>query len=91
GSWHFPPLFGRLQEGGNVAAEEMARTFNCGIGMVAIVAEGDADTVIARLAESGELAMVIGRVEPGQRGCTVAGGASSWGSETAWIATHHHG
>jgi phosphoribosylformylglycinamidine cyclo-ligase len=91
GSWDFPPLFSRLQQGGNVAPEEMARTFNCGIGMVAIVAAEDAEAVIARLADSGEQAMVIGSVEAGQRGCTVRGEAGSWGSSKAWAATHHHG
>ena len=88
GSWDLPPLFARLQQGGNVAAEEMARTFNCGIGMVAIVAPQDAETVIARLAESGEQATVIGRVEAGARGCTVRGPAGSWGSAQEWSASH---
>ncbi len=90
-SWDYPPLFARLQQGGNVAPEEMARTFNCGIGMVAIVAAGDAEAVISRLAESGEQAMVIGRVEAGQRGCSVRGAAGSWGSSGDWAAIHHHG
>ena len=88
GSWDLPPLFARLQQGGNVAAEEMARTFNCGIGMVAIVAAQDADAVIARLGESGEAASVIGRVEAGARGCTVRGPAGSWGSAQEWSASH---
>ncbi|MDQ3471712.1 MAG: AIR synthase-related protein, partial [Pseudomonadota bacterium] len=91
GRWDFPRLFARLQEGGNVAPEEMARTFNCGIGMVAIIAAGDAETVVSRLSESGEQAMVIGRVEAGQRGCTVRGLDGSWGSSADWVATHHHG
>ncbi|MDQ3478026.1 MAG: phosphoribosylformylglycinamidine cyclo-ligase [Pseudomonadota bacterium] len=91
GSWNYPPLFARLQQGGNIAPEEMARTFNCGIGMVAIVAAGDVDTVISRLAESGEQAMLIGSVEGGDRGCTVRGAAGSWGAGEDWAATRHHG
>jgi phosphoribosylformylglycinamidine cyclo-ligase len=87
-NWEFPQLFARLQDGGNVAAEEMARTFNCGIGMVAIVAGADAETVISRLAGSGEKAMVIGRIEAGRRGCTVRGGSGSWGSDQEWAASH---
>ena len=87
-SWDFPPLFARLQQGGNVAPEEMARTFNCGIGMVAIVAAGDAETVISRLADSGERAMVIGSVEAGQHGCTVRGDSGSWGSQQEWATSH---
>jgi len=88
GSWQFPPLFGLLQDGGSVAPEEMARTFNCGIGMVAIVAPADAGSVIARLAESGEKSRVIGTVEAGNRGCTVKGPAGSWGSAQQWSASH---
>ncbi len=91
GSWDYPPLFERLQQGGNVAPEEMARTFNCGIGMVAIVADGDVDTILSRLADSGETAMVIGGVEAGQRGCSVRGADGRWGSSGDWVAIHHHG
>ncbi len=87
-SWEFPPLFALLQDGGSIAAEEMARTFNCGIGMVAIVASQDADTVMSRLQECGERASVIGAVEAGTRGCTVAGAAGSWGSVEEWTANH---
>ena len=88
GSWTLPPLFERLQRGGNVAAGEMARTFNCGIGMVAIVAAKDADAVIARLASAGESACVIGTIEAGQRGCTITGAAGSWDSGEEWTASH---
>jgi phosphoribosylformylglycinamidine cyclo-ligase len=87
-SWEFPPLFALLQEGGSIAAGEMARTFNCGIGMVAIVAASDAETVIARLGEAGEQARVIGHVESGNRGCTVRGPGRSWGSAEDWTARH---
>ncbi|WP_265570599.1 phosphoribosylformylglycinamidine cyclo-ligase [Sphingomicrobium nitratireducens] len=75
-----PPLFAMLREGGNVANAEMVRTFNCGIGMVAVVAEPDADAVIAALSEAGENAMIIGRIEAGTKGCTVTG--------EGWQASH---
>jgi phosphoribosylformylglycinamidine cyclo-ligase len=88
GSWQFPPLFGLLKDGGSVAPEEMARTFNCGIGMVAIVAPADAEAVIARIAESGESSQVIGTVEAGSRGCTVSGPTGSWNSAEEWTANH---
>ncbi len=86
--WQFPPLFALIQDGGSIAAQEMARTFNCGIGMVAIVAETDSDAVISRLGEAGEKARVIGRIAAGQRGCTVRGPADSWGSRESWAASH---
>ena len=50
----------------------MARTFNCGIGMVAIVGEAEADGVAEALEFAGETVIRIGRIESGQRGCTVA-------------------
>ena len=86
--WEFPPLFSLLQEGGNVAAEEMARTFNCGIGMVAIVAPGDSDRVIAGLQQAGEKAVTIGRIEQSRRGCNIHGAAGSWSCATEWSASH---
>jgi phosphoribosylformylglycinamidine cyclo-ligase len=86
--WEFPPLFSLLQEGGNIAPEEMARTFNCGIGMVAIVAPKDSQAVIAQLQESGEKGCVIGQIESGQRGCAVRGPAGSWNSPAEWSASH---
>ena len=87
-TWEFPPLFALLQEDGGIAPAEMARTFNCGIGMVAIVAPADADSTIRRLEESGEKARVIGSIEAGVRGCTVNGPAGSWGSAGDWTASH---
>jgi phosphoribosylformylglycinamidine cyclo-ligase len=87
-SWEFPPLFALLQEGGSIAAEEMARTFNCGIGMVAIVDGGDVEAVVSRLEQAGERASVIGSVESGARGCTVRGAAGTWGAAEDWTASH---
>jgi phosphoribosylformylglycinamidine cyclo-ligase len=88
-SWQLPPIFAVLQEGGEIAASEMARTFNCGIGMVAIVAETDAESVEQQLEKAGETVHRIGRIQSGQRGCTVRGPAGSWGSDEDWSATHH--
>ena len=87
-SWQLPPLFALLQEGGAVAAEEMARTFNCGIGMVAIVREPDSGAVVSRLEEHSEKARVIGRIAAGNRGCTITGAAGLWGASEAWTASH---
>ena len=51
-----PPVFGWLAAAGGVAEAEMLRTFNCGIGMVAIVAAADADAVADVLTAEGETA-----------------------------------
>jgi len=59
-SWHTPALFDWLREIGNVAPQEMYRTFNCGIGMVVIVAAQDADAAINHLQAAGETASRIG-------------------------------
>ena len=59
-SWTAPEIFPWLQKMGNVADEEMRRTFNCGIGMVLVVDKNDAEEVKDVLEESGEEAFVIG-------------------------------
>ena len=61
-AWHTPALFDWLREMGNVAPQEMYRTFNCGIGMVVVVDKNDADAAIAQLNASGERATVIGTI-----------------------------
>jgi len=87
--WEFPQLFSLLQQGGNISPEEMARTFNCGIGMAVIVAPGQADSVSAALENADETVFEIGRIESGERGCTVQGKAGSWNAPGDWSATHH--
>lgn len=62
-SWDMPPLFSWMQQEGNVAEKEMHRTFNCGIGMVVIVAREHADQAMRLLRDAGETVWQIGRVE----------------------------
>jgi phosphoribosylformylglycinamidine cyclo-ligase len=62
-SWPRPPVFQWLQRIGNVAEDEMFRVFNCGIGMVLVVAPGDAARAVQSLRESGETVYEIGAVE----------------------------
>jgi len=88
GSWLQPRLMAFLQAQGNIEPAEMARTFNCGIGMVLAVSADDAAGVIARLEAAGETVHVIGGIEPGQRGCTVQGAAETWSARQSWEAVH---
>jgi phosphoribosylformylglycinamidine cyclo-ligase len=62
GSWDVPPIFPFLQAAGHVDEKEMMRTFNNGIGLVAVVPEESAPEVLDRLTGSGEKAWVIGSV-----------------------------
>ena len=62
-TWERPPVFCWLSEGGAIAHTEMTRAFNCGIGMIAVVAPALAETVTAILTEEGETVRQIGRVE----------------------------
>ncbi len=62
-SWTAPPVFRWLARAGNIDAQEMARTFNCGIGLVVITAAADADAVVKIFNDNGENALRIGAVE----------------------------
>lgn len=57
-----PPIFRWLADVGKVAEPEMLRTFNCGIGMVAVVAAGEADAVASALVREGETVVRMGEV-----------------------------
>ena len=61
-SWQMPKLFRWLQEKGGVAENEMYRTFNCGIGMVVIVAPEHAEQAVALLKAEGETVYTIGAI-----------------------------
>lgn len=61
-SWQMPELFRWLQMKGGVADAEMVRVFNCGIGMVVIVAQEQADTAIKSLTAQGLKAWAVGEV-----------------------------
>ncbi len=61
-NWQMPKLFDWLREQGNVAAQEMFRTFNCGIGMVVIVSQADAAKAISQLTAAGEKVSQIGLI-----------------------------
>ncbi len=67
-SWPVPPVFQWLQKTGNIKAEEMLRTFNCGIGMVVIVPEQRADALTKVFSEAGETVHRIGHIAPMTKG-----------------------
>ncbi len=87
-AWPQPRLMTFLQAQGTIEPEEMARTFNCGIGMAVIVAADLADRVTQALEDAGETVFRIGAVDAGERGCTVAGSAEPWSARAPWTATH---
>jgi phosphoribosylformylglycinamidine cyclo-ligase len=65
GSWPLPPLFRFISERGGVSLAEMERTFNNGVGMVAIVRPEDEDRAVAALRRHGVFAWTAGRVLAG--------------------------
>src|SRR5690606_2305078 len=90
-AWEQPRLMAFLQAQGNIEPGEMARTFNCGIGMVVAVPAELAREVAAELESAGEGVMRIGEVVEGPRGCTVRGAAGTWSAGEDWSATHNAG
>jgi len=61
-AWNWGPLFDWLQATANIDNEEMYKTFNCGIGMVVVVAAEHADAAAAQLREAGETVYNLGQV-----------------------------
>jgi phosphoribosylformylglycinamidine cyclo-ligase len=70
-SWARDPVFDWLAAAGKVSAPEMYRTFNCGIGMVAVVAPADVAAALAALELAGEPASIIGEIGRGTRGVVI--------------------
>ncbi len=80
-SWKLPPVFAWLSKEGGVVPAEMARVFNCGIGMVIVVAPDRAEEATRLLTEHGETVHRIGKVVPraeGGAGCVVTGIERLW-------------
>ena len=88
-AWEQPRLMAFLQAQGQIEPGEMARTFNCGVGMVLAVAPDEAKGLAADLAAAGETVFTIGTIVAGERGCTVTGSDETWSAQGAWTATHH--
>ncbi len=87
-AWEQPRLMAFLQAQGNIEPAEMARTFNCGIGMVLAVAEADVAAATEELTAAGETVHRVGTIQAGPRGCTVTGSAEAWSAREPWTAGH---
>ena len=66
GSWPIPPVFTYIQSKGQVPVREMYRTFNMGIGMVAIVSAKDVEDIMQQLSAHGETPYLIGEIRSSQ-------------------------
>jgi phosphoribosylaminoimidazole synthetase len=87
-AWEQPRLMAFLQAQGAIEPEEMARTFNCGVGMVVSVRAADVAEVAAALKTAGETVFRVGSITDGLRGCTVRGSKGTWSAKADWSATH---
>jgi len=91
-TWDLGPIFGWLANAGNIKTSEMARTFNCGVGMAVFVAEADVAAATALFEEHGETVYRLGHVsakapdESDAPTCVVTGPAGHWGADAAWSA-----
>ena len=65
-SWELPPVFRWLATTANMAEAELLKTFNCGIGMMLVVAPDRAEAIAALLREAGETVVALGHVVEGQ-------------------------
>jgi phosphoribosylformylglycinamidine cyclo-ligase len=88
-AWPQPRLMAFLQAQGHIEPEEMARTFNCGIGMALILRPGEVGAVTDALERAGETVLAIGSIAEGSKGCTVKGARGTWSALADWTATHH--
>ena len=66
--WPLLPVFGWLAQSGGIEPIELARTVNCGIGMIAVVGAADAERVSATLSAAGETVYAIGRIKAADDG-----------------------
>ena len=65
-SWQLPPVFRWMATQANMAQPELLKTFNCGIGMILVVAADRAEALTTLMAEAGETVIPLGRVVEGE-------------------------
>ena len=81
--WSAPPVFRWLRETGSVPTDDMLRTFNCGLGMIAVIARSDTARVAQALTNAGETVRQVGIVErapTAEADCIVEHGDALWRS-----------
>ncbi|MFL6023139.1 MAG: AIR synthase-related protein, partial [Marmoricola sp.] len=61
-TWSLPPVFSLVAKTGNVAREDLEKTLNCGVGMVALIPADEADAAVRLLAEHDIAAWTAGEV-----------------------------
>ena len=64
-SWRRPAVFDWIRDAGDIAEDEMWRTFNCGVGMLLVTSGGAAPALVEALEASGERAWIAGRIDEG--------------------------
>ena len=80
-SWTLPDVFAWLQSQGGIEAYEMARVFNCGIGMLLYVDAQDADAALSAIENSGHKAWIAGQLIERQDQAVILKGLSAWSPE----------
>ena len=87
GRWPLPPVFGWLRDAGRLPPDELARTFNCGIGMAVIADAARAEKLASEFKSAGEIVHRIGTIVSGEaREAVVSGDAGVWGFDAPWRA-----
>lgn len=66
-SYEIPPIFGMLQQDGNIARDMMYNTYNMGIGMMLAVDAADADQTVALIEKSGQKGYIVGEIVSGNK------------------------
>jgi len=92
-SWTLPPVFDWLRKAGNLAPLEMAKTFNCGIGLVVIVKAEGAEETRKIFEQMGETVFTLGHVvkkSANEPATVVTGTSGSWGYDAPWQALSSH-
>ncbi len=87
--WTWPAIYDWLQKIGRLDARELANTFNCGLGMIAVVSREKADEALRVLHAAGETVGIVGRIteRKGDAQTTVIGPAGSWGQDKLWAVS----